>query len=366
MQRTLLVISLATLLHLAAAPATGLPLPGAAAWDITSDITVEGVPLVLATNIVIENGGALHLKGVSATVPLPINITIRAGGVLDLVDGIEPTSGTTQPTRLSGPMQYDVYAESGSALRVVGATLANARLDVASADATILRSTVTSGIVRVLSGGVARIDASALDTSLESLVDVLDGGAADINATTFDRAGGASAFVHPGGVLRLANATLGQSGDYGVHIEHGTARVENSTFSLSPSYALYGVGADITLVDSSFHTHCGVFLVEGTTAILARNDVRTIDHGFTLSGAGAVDITRNSFTSTQTALLLYDSLPIVHNNSFVGNTVAISTTAPPSWADVDARWNWWGDAAGPATGQVSGAATVAPWLTSAP
>lgn len=351
-----------TMLLLLPATALALPLPGAA-WVVTSDTTIEGLPLAIASDIIVMPGATLALKGVDALVATPANVTIRAGGALELVDGADAVTGAKRATSVAGAaLSFVIYVEPGAALRVVNATLVGAKLALAG-NARIHESAIASGILDVLAGST------------------------DVNDTTLDAASGPAALVRAAGTLRLANVTVGQTGDYGVRVEQGVAVIENTTFSLSPEYALYGVGADLTVVDSTFSTHCGAFLVSGTSGRIERNTFTTINHGLSILSGGALDLRENLFRGTMEALLLFNSDPDVRENTFEENDVGVhvlpGATSEPTLRDnafaqnsigaqndgasvLDAAYNWWGSAAGPAANDTSGSVMVAPWLVSPP
>jgi hypothetical protein len=368
--RTLL---LAALLVVPVVAALQPPSPGAT-WVVAQDTTLADVPFVLAQDVIILPGATLRLETVDALVARPVNITVR--GTLELVEG----------TRLAAAaLPYEMWVEPGATLRVLDATLVGALVSLAGTSARLENATLASGALHVLAGSASARDV-AFSGSMGDLVTLL-GGVLDIERATLDGAGGAAVYVATGGALRLANATVGQTGDYGVRVEGGTARIENATFTLSPSYAVYAEGATIDIVDSAFSTHCGAYLVDDTTGTIARNSLHTLDHGLTLVATGAVEVSRNDFAGTQEALLLFASSPdtrwntfesndigvhvlfggvsspTLRDNSFTGNGVAIDHDASGT---LDATLNWWGSMSGPATGDITGDVVTNPWLTMSP
>ncbi len=88
---------------------------------------------------------------------------------------------------------------------------------------------------------------------------------------------------------------------------------------------------------------------------------------------GSVSITQNTFSNSYHGVrVANDGSPAdissgyltVNRNAITGNTAAGISVASGTSGTLDGTCNWWGQATGPAAGQVSGAATTAPFLAS--
>lgn len=317
---------IALLLALAVLSPIAASLPVSGSWDVAGETVIEGGALVIAQDVNVLPGAALRLHSVDALVARSATIRVHAGGILELTN-----------TRLAGLLPYTLVVE--------GQLFANA-------------SSASNGGLRV--AGIAIIEGGSYDAATGNLLEV--SGVSLVTDASLAAPSGEAAFVTQGGELRLRFVSVGQTGDYGVASIDGSLTIENSTFGASPEYAVFAQRSNVEISGTSFGTHCGAFLIDETTGNFTANDVHTLDHGVTLVDS-SVSVTRNAFAGTQIAVLVASGAPIVHNNSFVGNFVAVQNYAP---TPVDARWNWWGSAGGPAAGDVSGAVTTAPWLLAAP
>lgn len=88
---------------------------------------------------------------------------------------------------------------------------------------------------------------------------------------------------------------------------------------------------------------------------------------------GPVSITGNTFSNDYHGVrVANDGTPadlssgdlVVKRNAFTTNTAAGISLATGTTGTMDGTCNWWGQSSGPATGQVDGAVTTAPWLIS--
>lgn len=318
--RIALVLALAVLSPIAAS------LPVSGSWDVAGETVIEGQTLVIAQDVNVLPGAALRLHNVDALVARSATIRVHDGGVLELAS-----------SRLAGVLPFTVL--------VNGTLYANA-------------SSASNGALRV--AGIAIIDGGNYDAATGNLLEVT--GISLVTNATLAAPGGEAAFVTQGGALSLRFVSVGQTGDYGVASIGGSLTIENATFGAAPEYAVFAQRSVVAIGGTSFGRHCGAFLIEQTTGSFTANDVHTVDHGVTLVNSN-VTVTGNTFSGTQIAVLVTSGSPTVHNNSFVGNFVAVHNYAA---APIDARWNWWGSPAGPAASDTIGAVTTAPWLLAAP
>lgn len=399
-------------LLLAAPPVLALP-GGAAAWVVTGTETYEGVPLVLAQDVVVMPGGALRLRGVDAAVVAAphraLNITVRAGGELHLVDGAHALSGHTTPTRLAAAGgAFTLRVEPGGILRVENATLVGGRLSLDGAGSLIQESRLMlSNGALVVTGGAPVVRGSTLEGSPGNLVEV-EGGHLLVEDSLLQAAGSAAAFVARPGALTLRGSTVGQTQDYGLRVEGGALVAEGNRFEASAAYAAFVSGGAVQLRNNTWRTHCAAYLVGGATGEVSGNLFEPLDHGLTLLDTGPLaihnntfrgtmqalfvgtaspDVRDNAFDANQRALVLSEGSPTIERNRFTGNGGALDVRPWPAaplvrhnsfegatefearnagTAPLDARHNWWGSAAGPAAGALVGAIDVAPWLGSAP
>lgn len=397
---------------LALPPALALP-GGPAAWVVTGTETFEGVPLVLAQDVVVMPGGALRLRGVDAAVVATphraLEITVRAGGELQLVDGAHALSGQTTPTRLAATAgAFALRVEPGGVLRVENATLVGGRLSLDGAGAAIEGSRlVLSNGALVVAGGAAVVRSSTLEGSPGNLVEV-HAGHLLVEGSLLQAAGSAAAVVRSAGALTLRGSTVGQTQDYGLRVEGGALVAEANRFDASAAYAAFVSGGAVELRNNTWRTHCAAFLVGGATGTVSGNVFEPIDNGLTLAEAGPLAIHNNTFRGTKQALFIGSSSPGVRDNIFEANERAVVlsegspaiernrfaangaslevkpwATAPlvrhnsfedatgyevknANAAPLDARHNWWGSTTGPAAGALVGAVDAAPWLASAP
>ena len=144
------------------------------------------------------------------------------------------------------------------------------------------------------------------------------------------------------GSPQLSHLTISGAGDDGAHLSGFSGRLAHSSITGSQDDGVECVSCGrVELFDNRITGNAGRGFARAATAHIEGNTITGNGVGIELTAAPA--------------------LLAVHHNDLSGNTVPIKSTAT---AGVDARWNWWGSAAGP-TGIV-GQVRTDPWLGAAP
>lgn len=381
---------------------------------LAANATYEGVPVLVAGDLVIAPGATLTLRGANVTV-LSLNqrpLAIAVSGALVLEDGMDGLSQAPAATRVrSLGAPFDLTIAPGGAFAARNATLRDAAVTVqGTAVLEGSRLNLSAAGLKV-PGGALTVRGGDLFASPDPLVHVT-AGAADIDGASLRDAGEEALRAEGGSAVRLANSTLDGAMAYGVSLWGSVAVLEGNTFASAVDYALRADGTDLTFRGNAVANHCAVFLNDGSTGLLEGNTLAITNHGVTVRNSGAVRVANNTITGGTQGLSFVDSLPglaegntiasntigvlvrrggaVLANNTIAGNTggVFVTEEADPDGvvlrgnaftgnldyavrndraAQQDARDNWWDSASGPNVAQTAtGAWDLSTWRTSPP
>ena len=144
------------------------------------------------------------------------------------------------------------------------------------------------------------------------------------------------------GAPQLSHLTISGAGANGAHLNGFSGRLEHSTISAGKTDGVECIGGGrIELFDNRITGNTGRGIACSAAAHIERNTITGNGVGVELTAAPA--------------------LLALHHNDLSGNTVPMKSSAT---AGADARWNWWGSAAGPSG--IVGQARTRPWLGAAP
>lgn len=385
-------------------------------WTVSGEETIEGRPLVIARDVVVEPGGTLRLLGVDALVASaphdPVSITVESGGTLVLADGTDPIDGSDRGTSLASPAStFDLVVQPGGTLVADNASLERVRAHFAgSVHLEDVQAGPWGGSMTV-TDGETRVADSSLVRAPGTLVQ-LEGGVLEVSNSTLGSAGGHGIAVEAG-ELQLNDSRLHDLEWRGVYATGGSITLIGNDLSKASLYMIQATGADASLIGNRIHdTGCGVELRGDLHAEVRGNTIETDDHGLSVEGTDDLQATRNRIDGPHEGVMLEDSEanlsenavrnasvgiqldgsnanlslnrihengvgirvkvgdasdPRLRNNSFEANGEA--ALANEQSRSVDARWNWWGHPDGPnqpGGETVEGPVDVDPWREQPP
>jgi hypothetical protein len=320
------------------------------------------------------------------------SLTVEAGGRLEL-------ENATVAPRAAGDA-LTITVRGGGELRAQDARLESVRILLEpGAAAAFTRSSLVqaSGGIRARNATLS-LDRVALSGSTEQALRV-EGGSARLRDVTVAGSGGQLPAVQAtGAVLEADRLRIDGSASYGLQVAGGLLRMRDSSVGDIADYGLQARGAVVRLHGDTWSARCGLFLLAGSDAEVEDETFRDAHRAITLDastlllrnatfaaasavlGATASNVSLAQATLPGGEASFRDSaLDLVGGQVGAtlrfdgGSAVVRNSTWLPSGqlegggnASVDAAWNWWGDAAGPVSGQVLGAVRVAPWLAAPP